>query len=81
MLVFGNRVKTDAVVCGKLCTLDNNNKVYIGWRNVSLEKECYYCGKKCKKLRKCNRCKNVVYCSRTCQKLDWKLSHKDNCNV
>ena len=41
---------------------------------------CHY--KKCNKLHvryKCSRCKKVHYCSRRCQKKDWKYRHRYNC--
>ena len=32
-------------------------------------------------LRSCGRCKTAKYCSRTCQKADWKAGHKQVCAV
>eukprot|EP01084_Bolivina_argentea_P110997 198139_1 len=32
------------------------------------------------KLNACKGCMKVVYCSRMCQKSDWKLFHKSNCD-
>ena len=31
------------------------------------------------KLQKCSQCKELSYCSKTCQKADWKAGHKENC--
>jgi hypothetical protein len=32
-------------------------------------------------LKRCTSCKIVNYCSPQCQKLDWKLIHKNECKV
>jgi parallel beta-helix repeat protein len=42
-------------------------------------KLCYYCKKSEKILKKCSRCFTAQYCSKQCQKSDWK-SHKDICD-
>ncbi len=31
------------------------------------------------RLKICRQCKMVYYCSRTCQKLDWKHRHRNEC--
>jgi hypothetical protein len=48
-------------------------------------KACKTCGKlkaelskEEKKLKTCGKCKRVAYCSKECQKKDWK-GHKKNC--
>jgi sulfur relay (sulfurtransferase) DsrC/TusE family protein len=33
------------------------------------------------KLSKCSRCKQIKYCSRTCQAQHWKKIHKQQCKV
>lgn len=38
---------------------------------------CDFCGKEGKK--KCTQCCCAIYCSRECQKKDWRLSHKPIC--
>ena len=47
-------------------------------------RKCSYV--KCKKMEEsrvefmvCSRCKLPCYCSRRCQKLDWKHEHKQKC--
>lgn len=43
------------------------------------DKCCHYCHKVCQPQR-CSRCKKVYYCSKSCQKSDWKLSHRRVCS-
>lgn len=48
---------------------------------VEDERECHGCGKQFEILRQCSKCKRVYYCSRDCQRLDWKKhSHKHSCH-
>ncbi|XP_055332358.1 SET domain-containing protein 14-like isoform X1 [Paramacrobiotus metropolitanus] len=54
------------------------------WIYVSLPKfldtACYHC--LCtpdKELKRCSQCHFARYCSESCQKLDWKPRHKDEC--
>ncbi|KAJ7587031.1 hypothetical protein C8J56DRAFT_1165187 [Mycena floridula] len=32
------------------------------------------------RLKRCQGCCSAHYCSRQCQKIDWKLAHRDKCN-
>jgi hypothetical protein len=41
---------------------------------------CYTCQNVSNAIKSCGRCKNVKYCSRTCQIDDWP-SHKETCNT
>lgn len=41
--------------------------------------ECYQCGVKKEKMQKCSMCHKARYCSKECQTLHWKSSHKDEC--
>ena len=53
---------------------------FVAWRNIATMKECNVCYRKTKVLRKCKKCKNVLYCSKQCQKVDWCLNnHKLVC--
>ena len=40
---------------------------------------CAYCGANDGRYKKCTGCKAVSYCSRNCQKNDWKSRHKKSC--
>ena len=48
--------------------------------NVMQNKQCNWekCHQRSKKLKKCKKCKLAFYCSKSCQKHDWKL-HKTSC--
>ena len=52
----------------------------IEWEEVTHRyRMCTYCQSWCRnKTRWCLGCMSEVYCSRTCQKKDWKR-HKDEC--
>lgn len=51
-------------------------------RNIVTLQQCnwYKCMKKDIKLKKCRQCMSVFYCSKLCQKKDWKM-HKKCCTV
>lgn len=40
---------------------------------------CNYCGETLKPLSTCSSCRKVKYCSKVCQKADWKDGHKQEC--
>eukprot|EP01084_Bolivina_argentea_P180683 312157_1 len=41
--------------------------------------KCEWCNKQKKKLRICKGCRNIWYCSRQHQKLDWNFNHRSVC--
>merc|ERR1712228_946023 len=40
---------------------------------------CSYCGRK-GKLKCCTACMNAVYCTKLCQKRDWRAGHRNKCD-
>ncbi|GLB33163.1 putative MYND finger protein [Lyophyllum shimeji] len=44
---------------------------------------CYYCTKELpsNQMKRCSRCLLVTYCSKECQTISWKASHKQNCKI
>ena len=59
----------------------DGNPTYNLGNMTDYRSSCEVCGKKEKNLgdfQKCGRCKLSYYCSRSCQKLDWK-KHKLLC--
>ena len=87
LLLASDGDKSDAGVDdGETC---NHNINVIN--NIAMSKECHYskCRKKNVKLKMCNRCRSVYYCSKLCQKKDWvyclqqkcKKSHKECCTL
>lgn len=50
-------------------------------KSCRIERKCNYCGTASLPLRKCHSCKMLYFCSRRCQKLDWRTNyvHKYYC--
>ncbi|KAI0832698.1 hypothetical protein BC628DRAFT_1310298 [Trametes gibbosa] len=40
---------------------------------------CFYCQKKTEDVKRCSRCRLVTYCSKECQTISWKVTHKKSC--
>jgi tetratricopeptide (TPR) repeat protein len=61
---------------------DNGHKeecILIQVEKQSGKEKCNTCSKTGVKLRCCDRCKSVYYCSSNCQKEDWDNGHKNSC--
>ena len=71
----GDNNNNDDIKVDKSDTNDNNND---SSKNKLNGKRCNYCNKIDAKLKKCTRCKQAFYCSKKCQKKDWK-NHKKVC--
>ena len=55
------------------------DQLYLKWKYSIMDKCCSNCKEKNKKLMKCKKCKNVLFCSKLCQKKYWKLGHSKEC--
>ena len=70
-----------SITCSEFDSLLQNQNISV-IKNIAMSKECNFikCRRKNIKLKVCKRCKSVYYCSRACQKKDWKYCmHKDCC--
>lgn len=61
--------------------LMQNDKYINVVNNVLMIKQCQNqkCMTKNVRLKRCRKCKSVFYCSKQCQKMDWKINHKKKC--
>mmetsp|Transcript_25566 Transcript_25566/g.41930 ORF Transcript_25566/g.41930 Transcript_25566/m.41930 type:complete len:164 (+) Transcript_25566:3-494(+) len=46
----------------------------------SIQPYCHQCGTSGCYTMKCSRCRTVPYCSRTCQKKNWKFHKRNGCS-
>ena len=81
MATIQSKPMSNCLILKKLFVNNNNdcNNLRYGLKNVVLSKQCHYCMTKDVKLKKCNGCKSVFYCSRLCQKKDWVKNHMRYC--
>lgn len=54
-----------------------NSYTFKIWNNITNMKQCHWknCLKKEKHLKRCRKCRSAFYCSKKCQKQDWKLGN------
>ncbi len=55
------------------------SKIHIPWIVDQLDSKCYCCGKTTKSLKLCSGCQTVYFCSKKCQKINWKKKHRYSC--
>eukprot|EP01084_Bolivina_argentea_P063161 115363_1 len=58
---------------------ENVNLILEHHRKRSLQ--CHFCHKYGLHMKLCKGCKVIYFCSRRCQKLDWKRRHRLNCTA
>jgi hypothetical protein len=70
----------ESKLLNKLC---NNRVSSINGEMYLTKIHCRYCKvrEKEKRFKKCGKCKVIYYCSVECQKLDWKVAHKKECDL
>ncbi|XP_027195721.2 histone-lysine N-methyltransferase SMYD3-like [Dermatophagoides pteronyssinus] len=62
--------------CGDVINVDTP---FVHVLNLDRKNQyCDYCFSKCFELKKCNQCKQMFYCGKSCQRKDWK-HHKWEC--
>eukprot|EP01084_Bolivina_argentea_P053107 97498_1 len=70
------RITKDVKIISK-----NYKKLIKKCREKLVEQTCDYCGDKIKKLKSCKGCAMCFYCSKRCQKMDWKVqNHRNICS-
>lgn len=47
--------------------------------DMSVTVRCSFCGQRSPDLLRCNRCKEVYYCSKDCQRGHWRAGHREQC--
>jgi len=50
-------------------------------KELKKQEECRTCGKQNVTFQKCGGCRAVAYCSRECQRADWRARHKQECRA
>ena len=66
--------------CYEICLVSLINGDINMENKIVIENECNFCGIKGIGFKKCKQCKVVFYCSRKCQKADWKVVHREHCS-
>ena len=70
--------KHENLICDMFRRVDGKFRLVL---NMAEFKQCNWtkCRKKDTVLKKCKKCESVMYCSKICQKKDWKQRHKRLC--
>lgn len=71
-------------ICGPVPSWYKYSTVTMGPRKIGYfecsHRDCHHTERVDTKFSQCARCKLPSYCSRDCQKVDWKARHKQLCN-
>jgi len=72
------KIASKALCCSNKCAAAYEKQIMDDPR-IDSTPNCIVCGKEDKEMSKCAGCHRIYYCSRECQKSDWKR-HKSVCN-
>ena len=79
LLLDNWKLKIDVDVSALLPSVDPNTLLPLGSIVTASEAyECGYCGEFGHNMKRCSACKIIRYCSKECQKKDWR-EHKTEC--
>jgi len=72
----GEDERAMVVFCSVKCQKELSRELFS--QGSDTKRECNYCKKGERRMKKCSRCKLIRYCSRECQGADW-IEHKSVC--
>ena len=79
---FGVNLIRNAASCGYIKA---SEVLEILAEDHPMNENCWFCrdkfGKQSNTRMRCTKCKVACYCSRECQKLDWRERHRDACKL
>ncbi len=84
VLIFESEASHTSMCAGDIIRT-HKNKIFFadgnGWYKVQKKKECAHCGSHIlfTTCKICSACKSARYCTRKCQKIDWKKNHRLKC--
>ena len=77
--ISNHSVPPTGLLCEPESVIQNGNALLETMCKTIPQVQCTSCGQRDGRFR-CSRCGKVVYCSKECQKRDWKKNHKKVCN-
>ncbi len=84
LLLFDANASHTSMGTGDIVKTESNQIWFVNgnhWYKIKSKKKCAVCSSHIlfSKCKICKGCKNIRYCSRKCQKIDWKKTHRLKC--